>query len=96
VNEKAQAVLNEDGKALLRALILLYEQLTDWTEPAAQELAKQYAEKQGIKLGAIAQPLRAALSGSTVSPGVFDIMAVLGKDETLARLKEASLAPTAP
>jgi glutamyl-tRNA synthetase len=88
MNEKARAILGDEAKALLKALMPLYEQLSDWSEPATQDAAKQYVEKQGIKLGAIAQPLRAALSGSNVSPGVFEIMAVLGKEETLARLKD--------
>jgi glutamyl-tRNA synthetase len=43
----------------------------------------------GLKLGALAQPLRAALSGSTTSPPIFEVMAVLGRDETLGRLADA-------
>ncbi len=89
LNDKARALLNNEGKAVLSALLPEYEALADWSEPAAQEIAKQYAEKNGIKLGAVAQPLRAALSGSNISPGVFEMMVVLGKEETLARLKDA-------
>ena len=47
---------------------------------------RTYAERAGLKLGAVAQPLRAALTGRTTSPGIFDVLAVLGKDESLARL----------
>ena len=88
LNDKARALLNEEGKAVLKALLPQYEALSDWSEATTQELAKQHAEKQGIKLGAVAQPLRAALSGSNISPGVFEVMAVLGKEESLARLKD--------
>jgi glutamyl-tRNA synthetase len=88
LNDKARALLNEDGKTVLRALLPSYEALADWSEMATQEIAKQYAEKKGIKLGAVAQPLRAALSGSNISPGVFEVMAVLGKEETLARIQD--------
>jgi glutamyl-tRNA synthetase len=51
-------------------------------------MIRTYAEQSGHKLGAVAQPLRAALTGGTVSPPVFDVMAVLGRDETLARLRD--------
>jgi glutamyl-tRNA synthetase len=49
-------------------------------------MVRQTAEAQGQKLGALAQPLRAALTGSTASPGIFEVMAVLGRAETLARI----------
>jgi len=54
---------------------------------------RSFAEAQGLKLGQIAQPLRAALTGSTVSPGVFEVMTVLGKAEVLGRLADAAAAP---
>ena len=47
-----------------------------------------FAERYGLKLGAVAQPLRAALTGRTTSPPIFDVLAVLGKDESLARLRD--------
>ena len=47
-----------------------------------------YAERAGLKLGAVAQPLRAALTGRTTSPPIFDVLAVLGRDESLARLRD--------
>ncbi len=49
---------------------------------------RTFSERSGIKLGAVAQPLRAAVTGRTTSPGIFDVLAVLGKDETLARLAD--------
>lgn len=88
LNEKAQGLLTKEAKTLLVDLIKQYEALSDWSEAATQEMAKTYAEKQGVKLGAVAQPLRAALSGSNVSPPVFEVMVVLGKDEALGRLRD--------
>jgi glutamyl-tRNA synthetase len=88
LNDKAKALLSEEGKAVLRALLPLYEAQAEWSEAALQDVAKQYAEKHGVKLGNLAQPLRAALSGSNISPGVFDVMAVLGKGESLGRIRD--------
>ena len=53
---------------------------------------KAYAEELGLGLGKIAQPLRAALTGTTTSPGIFDVMVLLGKEESLARI-DAQAAP---
>ena len=88
LNEKAKSQITGESKTVLRSLLPLYEDLQNWSEESTQDIARQYAEQHGIKLGNIAQPLRAALSGSTVSPGVFDMMAVLGRDETLARIRD--------
>jgi glutamyl-tRNA synthetase len=57
-----------------------------WTEPALEAAVKSFAEGRGVKLGSVAQPLRAALTGSTVSPGIFEVLAVLGRDDSLGRL----------
>jgi glutamyl-tRNA synthetase len=62
---------------------------TDWAAAALEEEVRRFAEARGLKLGAAAQPLRAALSGSTVSPPIFDVMATLGRDEALGRLDDA-------
>jgi glutamyl-tRNA synthetase len=56
---------------------------------------RTFAERTGVKLGAVAQPLRAALTGRTTSPGIFDVLSVLGKDETLARLRDQAAANAA-
>ena len=56
--------------------------------PALEALVRAYAERTGAKLGKVAQPLRAALTGSSVSPPVFDVMAVLGREEVLARIRD--------
>jgi glutamyl-tRNA synthetase len=58
----------------------------EWCTHALEDAVRRFAERHGVKLGAVAQPLRAALTGSTVSPPIFEVMAVLGRDEALARL----------
>jgi glutamyl-tRNA synthetase len=85
ISENVRKIV-EDGKAMIDAIRYSYEQLGDWSEKTIEEIARQLVEKQGIKLGLIAQPLRAALTFSTISPPVFEVMAVLGKEETLKRL----------
>ena len=62
------------------------EALPDWNAASTEGAVRQYAEDAGCKLGQVAQPLRAALTGRTTSPPLFDVMAVLGRAETLARL----------
>ena len=56
---------------------------------------REVAETAGLKLGKLAQPLRAALTGKTTSPGIFDVLALLGKDESLARISDQMLEPNA-
>ncbi len=88
LSDKARALLSEKGKATLAALLPQYQALAEWTETPLQEIAKHYGEAQQMKLGDVAQPLRAALSGSNISPSVFEVMVVLGKEESLARIKD--------
>ena len=61
-----------------------------WTAPVLEAELRRFAESGGLKLGAIAQPLRAALTGSLASPGIFEVMEVLGRDESLARIADAA------
>jgi glutamyl-tRNA synthetase len=62
--------------------------LPEWGAATAEEAVRLHAEALGAKLGQVAQPLRAALTGRATSPGIFDVMAVLGRDETLARIRD--------
>jgi glutamyl-tRNA synthetase len=62
----------------------------DWQIPALETQLREFIAAKGIKLGAVAQPLRAALTGSLASPGIFEVMEVLGRDETLGRLADAA------
>jgi len=64
-----------------------------WTTEATEEAVRAFAERKGAKLGAVAQPLRAALTGRTTSPGIFEVLSVLGKTESLARIADQASAP---
>jgi glutamyl-tRNA synthetase len=86
LDEKARNILSPEACALLKALTTVIEGDTDWTEAGIEASAREFAEQNGLKLGKIAQPLRAALTGTTASPGIFEVMAVLGREETLARI----------
>jgi glutamyl-tRNA synthetase len=87
---KAQAVLTPDAKALLRDVGQALAQ-TDFTVPAVDAGLRAFAETKGLKLGQVAQPLRVALTGSTVSPGIDATLVALGKAESLARIQAASV-----
>ncbi len=86
---KAQALLTPDNKAMLADLAGALA-ATDFSPPALDEALRHYAEARGRKLGQVAQPLRAALTGSTMSPGIDATLAALGRDEALARIAYAA------
>jgi len=90
LDEKAKGLLNDEGKAALKALHPLLAASGDWTAPALEAIVKAHAEATGIKLGKFAQPLRAALTGTSTSPGIFDVLEVLGRDEALGRIADQS------
>ena len=86
LTEQATAMLNDDARALLAQISKRLSEEQDWTTAALEANLKAYAEEQGLGLGKLAQPLRAALTGQTTSPGIFDVLALLGKEESLARI----------
>lgn len=88
LDEKAAGILNDGGREILGRLIAELDGQTNWTAEALEEIVKSFAEANDIKLGKIAQPLRASLTGTTVSPGIFDVLAVLGRDEALGRIRD--------
>lgn len=65
-------------------------QTASWSRDMLEDVVNQFAEARGMKLGKIAQPLRAAIAGRTATPSVFDMMLVIGRDETIARLNDAA------
>jgi glutamyl-tRNA synthetase len=83
---KATALLTPEARAMLHRLTVLLD-ATDFTPAALDAALRQFAEAENLKLGAVAQPLRAALTGSTMSPGIDATLAALGKAEALARLR---------
>ena len=88
LDEKAAAILNDEGRAALASVLPVLESAAEWQAAALEAAVKVHAEAAGLKLGKIAQPLRAALTGKATSPGVFDVLEVLGRSESLARLKD--------
>ncbi|MDP4032332.1 MAG: glutamate--tRNA ligase, partial [Pseudorhodobacter sp.] len=86
LDEKARKLLDGDGRAVLAAILPLLAGIEPWSAAHLEEQVKAFAEKQGLGLGKIAQPLRAALTGRAASPGIFDVLAVLGREESLARI----------
>jgi glutamyl-tRNA synthetase len=90
MDEKAGQILSDGGKEVLADLLPRFEGLGDWSAAALEAEVRAFAEENGHKLGKVAQPLRAALTGRTVSPPVFDVLAVLGREESLGRLRDAT------
>lgn len=88
LDERAAAILTTEARDLLKAFYPVLEDIQEWAEAYLEKTLRQEAESKNIKFGLVAQPLRAALTGRGVSPGVFEIMVVLGKEATLARLKD--------
>ncbi|MBK8082915.1 MAG: glutamate--tRNA ligase [Devosia sp.] len=90
IDEAAAGQLTVDARANIGAFIDVLRGLNDWTVEAIDAAAREFAEARGLKLGKVAQPLRAALTGRTVSPGIFEVMVLIGREETLARLADQS------
>ncbi|HKA70496.1 MAG TPA: glutamate--tRNA ligase [Xanthobacteraceae bacterium] len=88
IEDKARALLTDDARALLGELARDLELVEPWTAEGAEAAVRAFAERRGAKLGVVAQPLRAALTGRTTSPGIFDVLAVLGHAESLARIAD--------
>ena len=88
MDDKAKALLNDEGKAAAKTLVELLTPINEWTAHTLETVVKAYAETVGVKLGKLAQPLRASLTGTSTSPPIFDVLEVLGRDESLARISD--------
>jgi glutamyl-tRNA synthetase len=88
MDAKAEEILARGGRLHLKALLPRLTALTEWTAASAEAVVRAYAEEEGAKLGIVAQPLRAALTGRSTSPGIFDVLAVLGREESLGRIAD--------
>ena len=86
MTEKAANLLDEEARARLRLLADRLRAENDWTIDALEATTKSLAEDLELGLGKLAQPMRAALTGTTTSPGIFDVLVLLGREESLARL----------
>jgi glutamyl-tRNA synthetase len=88
IEPKALAVLTPDNRALIGRLRDALAEVLPWSGETTEAAMRSFAEANNLKLGAVAQPLRAALTGRTTSPGIFDVLAVLGRQECLDRLTD--------
>ncbi len=89
MTDKAAKLLTPEAREYLDQLQGALAEEDDWSEAALEAAVREFAGSRALKLGAIAQPLRAVLTGSTASPGLFEVMAVLGRAECLNRLAAA-------
>jgi glutamyl-tRNA synthetase len=92
IDPAAREHVSGDARVLLADARALLAGLAEWSVPAIDAAIRSFAETRGLKLGKVAQPLRVALTGRTVSPGVFEVMVLIGRDETLARLQDQAAA----
>ncbi len=91
LEDRAAALLTPDARAMIADLLPVLEAVEPWQQGNLEEAVRGFAERRGLKLGSVAQPLRAALTGRTTSPGIFDVLRVLDKPESLARLRDAAV-----
>jgi glutamyl-tRNA synthetase len=87
-DDKASALLNEEARSHLALAHAALAAAPKWEHDALDAAVREVAESNSLKLGKLAQPLRAALTGKTTSPGIFDVLVLLGKDESLARIAD--------
>ncbi len=88
LDDKAKAILTPEARAVITQILPSFEANQAWSAATTEADVRAFAERQGVKLGAVAQPLRAALTGRTTSPPIFDVLDVLGKAESLTRLRQ--------
>ena len=91
LDDGANKVLTKDARQLLVDVSDSLAATAEWTAEALESALRSYAEKAGLGLGKVAQPLRAALTGRTTSPGIFDVLLVLGREESLARIRDQAV-----
>jgi glutamyl-tRNA synthetase len=92
-DDGASALLTNDSRSILAAAHKRLVALAKWDAESLEAAVRDVAEASGVKLGKLAQPLRAALTGRTTSPGIFDVLALLGRDESLARIADQMVEP---
>lgn len=88
MDDKAKSLLEDGGIAILQAVLPILAGTAPWTASILEDQLTRFAEAQGHGLGTYAQPLRAALTGQARSPGIFDVLELLGRDESLARIDD--------
>ncbi|MGB0506292.1 MAG: glutamate--tRNA ligase [Pikeienuella sp.] len=88
MDTKAAKQLTDETRVLLSRLTSLLQNVSEWSTETLEADVRAFAEDEGLKLGKVAQPMRAALTGRATSPGVFDVLTTLGREESLARLMD--------
>jgi glutamyl-tRNA synthetase len=88
LDNNAAGLLTAEARNLLGDLSADLKMVEPWSAETTEQAVRAFAERKGVKLGTVAQPLRAALTGRSTSPPIFDVLAVLGKSESLARLHD--------
>jgi glutamyl-tRNA synthetase len=96
MDDKAAALLTPEAKALLQEIGPELSGIEPWTAETTEQAVRAFAERKAVKLGSVAQPLRAALTGRTTSPGIFEVLVVLGKTESLGRIADQANRNGAP
>lgn len=91
LDEKAQQVLTTEAGGILSRLAPQLEAIKRWDAESLGETVRAFAEAEGLKLGEIGPPIRGALTGGTASPGIFEVLALLGRAESLARLRDQAV-----
>jgi len=89
IDAKANRLLGEGARSVLEALVDCLGAADPWEEREIERAVRDFARNLDIKLGAVAQPLRACLTGKTASPGIFEVAAILGREETIGRIRDA-------
>jgi glutamyl-tRNA synthetase len=89
----AEALLTPESRTLLKSAHQELSKLDKWDHDRLEQCVREVAEREGVKLGKLAQPLRAALTGRTTSPGIFDVLALLGQGESLKRIEDQMVEP---
>jgi glutamyl-tRNA synthetase len=90
LDAKAAALLTVDARRILSANVAMLERVDEWRAPVLEQADREFVAEHGLKLGQVAQPKRAALTGSATSPPIYEVMEILGRNETLARLRDAA------
>jgi len=93
VDNKARKYLDEQGRRMVDIARDELAGISSWSHDELENRIREAAAARDQNLGKLAQPLRAALTGSSVSPGIFEVMEILGREETLGRLEDAATAP---
>jgi glutamyl-tRNA synthetase len=91
LDDRAKALLGDEARKLVASVVQELGNVEPWTAATTEQVVRAFADQIGAKLGTVAQPLRAALTGRITSPGIFNVLAVLGRDESLARLRDQAL-----